>query len=85
MEKEINKKLNLLILNMAAKQQLLDELQSQIFKINIYQEYLNQLIKINLEILNLTNKEEKYKQLINNYINNEIENPDIILNKLKSN
>ena len=69
---------------MSAKQQLLDRLQNNFFQANIYTEYINKLIQINLEIMDLEEKEDNYKELIKAYMNNEIEDPNLIINKLKN-
>lgn len=68
---------------MAAKQKLFDGLGNKMFKINIFRGYIDFLIQINLESLNLEGKKDKYKKLIQNYLNEEIKDPDIILNKLE--
>ena len=76
--------INMTILSMAVKQQVLDEMRSEIFECNIYREYIDYLIKVNLMILGLEDYESiKYLSLIDDYINGEIEEPDDVLLLLK--
>ena len=76
--------INMTILSMAVKQQVLDEMRSEIFECNIYREYIDYLIKANLMILGLEDYERiKYLSLIDEYINGEIEEPDDVLLLLK--
>lgn len=85
MPKENVTLLNKLILSMVTKQELLDKLKSDVFNINIYRTYINALIKINLNLMNLEGKTQTYHNLIDSYLHGNIKDPDEILKLLKNN
>jgi hypothetical protein len=75
---------------MVTKQNILNDIKSELFNIDIYDEYVEYLIEINLELLNMPNNkfEEKkrlYRRLIDMYIKGQINDPDQILKRLKVN
>jgi len=87
--KRVIEQLNITILSMAAKQQLFDNLESELISMKIYTEYIDLLIDINLKLMKLYPgedqfKNKQYEKLIQNYISNndnDIE-PDKIIQSL---
>ena len=78
--------LNILILSMVSKQKVFNDLESDLFQANIYETYIEHLIEINLELLNLKKeKKDEYKRLIGLYLEGEIEEPDQVIERLKTN
>lgn len=84
MSEKTIKLLNTIILSMAAKQEVLDKLESKVFDVDIYRQYINSLMIANLELMDLKNSRHKYKNLINKYLNGKIDNPDEIITHLKA-
>lgn len=84
MSEKTIKLLNTIILSMAAKQEVLDKLESKVFNVDIYRQYINSLMIANLELMDLKNSRHKYKNLINKYLNGKIDNPDEIITHLKA-
>ncbi|MFW6008995.1 MAG: hypothetical protein ACOCP8_07005 [archaeon] len=79
------KRLNMLILSMAAKQRIFNDLESELIQLNVYEKYIDHLIEINLDLLELNiEKKDNYKRLIELYIEGEIEDPEQILETLKN-
>ena len=77
--------LNILILSMVSKQKVFNDLESDLFQANIYETYIEHLIEINLELLNFNiEKEDEYKRLIELYLEGEIEDPDQVIERLKT-
>ena len=78
-------RLNILILSMAAKQRIFNNLESELIQLNVYEKYIDHLIEINLDLLDL-NKEKKahYKRLIELYIEGQFEDTDQVLETLKN-
>lgn len=84
MSEKTIKLLNTIILSMATKQEVLDKLESEVFNVDIYRQYINSLMIANLELMDLKNSRHKYKNLINKYLNGKIDNPDEIITHLKA-
>ncbi|MDI3546855.1 MAG: hypothetical protein PWR10_507 [Halanaerobiales bacterium] len=84
MSEKTIKLLNTIILSMAAKQEVLDKLESKVFNVDIYRQYINSLMIANLELMDLKNSRHKYKNLINKYLNGKIDDPDEIITHLKA-
>ncbi len=85
MSKKNIKLLNGIILSMVTKQEIFDKLKNEMFNIDIFRTYINALIKINLELMNLEGKTQTYHKLINDYLRGKIKDPDEIITLLKSN
>ena len=86
MTQTIPEHINMLILSMVSKQKVLNDLESELFQANVYETYINHLIEINIELLNLK-KEEKlgeYSRLIELYFEGQIDNPDQVIERLKT-
>jgi len=78
-------RLNVIILSMAAKQKVFNDLESEMIQLNVYEKYIDHLIEINLDLLNLDKEnKEKYKWLIDMYFEGEIEEPDQVIASLKN-
>ena len=78
-------RLNVIILSMAAKQKVFNDLESEMIQLNVYEKYIDYLIEINLDLLNLDKeKKEEYKWLIDMYLEGEIEEPDQVIASLKN-
>ena len=89
LNKTTSERLNIIILSMVTKQKILNDLESKVFQVDIYEKYIDNLMEINLELLNLDtyNMEEKkdqYKKLIESYVKGKIKNQNQILDKLKT-
>ena len=82
MNDSLIKHLNVIILSMATKQKIFDELHSVLFNADIYRGYMDNLIQINLELMNKPHKKSQYERLISSYIENESEDPNNIIKKL---
>ncbi|MDI3547189.1 MAG: hypothetical protein PWR10_841 [Halanaerobiales bacterium] len=76
------KMINIIILSMAAKQNALDNLQSEVFNVDIYNHYINMLIKINLELMGVDDSVNEYKKLIHDFLNGHYAEPDDIIDLL---
>ncbi|MFW5991863.1 MAG: hypothetical protein ACOCQN_01580 [Halanaerobiaceae bacterium] len=73
------KLINMIILSMASKQKILNKLNNNFFSIDIYQEYINNLIEVNLEIMDKPAAEKDYLNNIENYLQGKIDEPDEVL------
>lgn len=76
------KMINIIILSMAAKQNALNNLQSEVFNVDIYNHYINMLIKINLELMGVDDSVNEYKKLIHDFLNGHYTEPDDIIDLL---
>ena len=76
--------LNTIILSMRAKQKLLDGLKSEIFKLEIYGGYIDNLIDILLNLMGFERREARseYYKLIEMFLDGDIENPDEVVDML---
>ncbi len=85
MNKDLVRRLNILILSMVTKQKVLNDLKSEVFKINVYEQYINELIDIILLNLNLDQEKYRYryKELIKLFIKGEINDPEVVIKKLQ--
>ncbi len=71
--------LNTIILSMATKQKVLDDLKSNIFTVNVYSEYIEDLIYLLLSLNGSPEKKEIYEQNIKKYLEGEIAIPEKVL------
>ncbi|MCK8824870.1 hypothetical protein [Fuchsiella alkaliacetigena] len=80
----ISEHLNMLILSMASKQKVFNDLESELFQLNAYTTFIEQLIQINLEVLDLKQeeKQDEYNRLIELYFEGEIDSPEQIIERL---
>lgn len=83
---EVIELINTIILSMAAKQEILNNMESNVFSANIYDSYINLLIKANAKLLNVSEKEVQvhYRQLIKDFITGNLSIEQLEL-KLKNN
>lgn len=74
----------MLILSMASKQKVFNDLESELFQLNAYTTFIEQLIQINLEVLDLKQeeKQDEYNRLIELYFEGEIDSPEQIIERL---
>lgn len=73
------KLLNTVILSMATKQNVLNSLSSEIFKVDIFNSYIKHLIEINLSLLESTDKMQNYLDNIEAYLKGKIDDPDDVI------
>ena len=75
----------MIILSMSAKQRVFNDLESELIQLNVYEKYIDHLIAINIDLLDLNKeKEDDYKRLIELYIEGKIEKPDQVLETLEN-
>lgn len=75
----------MIILSMASKQKVLDKLKSDIFQVNVYQEYIDNLIDVNLDLIGSSTSKGNYLQNIEEYLKGNIDEPDEVIESLINN
>ncbi len=78
----IANKLNLIIISMSVKQKVLDNIGQDFIEMNIYEEYIDYLMKVNLNILDSKSSKDVYKSLIDDYIKGNLRKAEFILKNL---
>ncbi|MEJ6952083.1 hypothetical protein [Natronospora cellulosivora (SeqCode)] len=68
--------LNTVILSMITKQKVLNDLESKVFSVDIYGEYIESLTCVLLSLNNSPDKKYEYEENVKKYLEGKLEEPE---------